>query len=76
MRQRQTPRSPLAFVGLGEARRAWSPLWQVTICATFVALTLVAINVDRPIWQRIVGWAVTCLALGLAVGVVSRRRVP
>lgn len=42
----------------------------------FVALTLVAVNVDLPVWQRVVGWAVACLALGLAVGVVSRRRVP
>ena len=70
------PASLFTFSGLGEARRVWSPVWQVAICAAFVALTLVAVNVDLPAWQRVVGWVVACLALGLAVGVVSRRRVP
>lgn len=69
----QPRRSPLALIGMGEAQRKWAPLWQIAVCAAFVALTLVAINVDIPVYQRILGWVAACSALGLAVGVISGR---
>lgn len=68
-------RSPLALVGMGGAQRKWSPLWQIVVCAAFIALTLVAINIDIPVYQRVLAWIATCSTLGLAVGVISRRHV-